>query len=330
MKKAALLFSLLLLQGVSLRAADVTDETVALVRKAIKADRHAVLNEYMDFTKGEADKFWPLYQEYRVEMDKTGDALVMLLRDYSQRYPNVSDENAEKMLKELGRLERELWSTRENCIKKVSKVLPATKALRFAQIESRLDLGLRLELAKSLDLVPIEGRLTAGGATVAAYKEGAPGGIVTQTIELTATVASVDPANRRVTLMSPEGFKKTVKIGPDAINFDQIKVGDRIKIIAAEEIVVRLADEGTLTGSAGLVSLAPKGAKPGGVLAETTQATAKVTELNRQKRTATLQFADGSKHTFGVRSDIDLSKHKVGDRVSIQYTEMVAIDVQKP
>jgi hypothetical protein len=78
------------------------------------------------------------------------------------------------------------------------------------------------------------------------------------------------------------------------------------------------------------VELAPKGAKPGGLVAETTQVTAKVTAIDQKKRTATLRFEDGSTKTLPVRSDVDLSKRKVGEQVVFQVTEMVAVSVEKP
>ena len=83
-------------------------------------------------------------------------------------------------------------------------------------------------------------------------------------------------------------------------------------------------------GGAQLVALAPKGAKPGGIMAETTQVTAKVTALDVAHRKATLQFEDGTTRTVAVRPDVDLSKRKVGDQVVIRLTEALAISVKKP
>jgi hypothetical protein len=138
-------------------------------------------------------------------------------------------------------------------------------------------------------------------------------------------------ASRKVTLVSEDGIKQTV-VGPEAINFDQIRVGDRLKVVATEELVVKLAKPGeaTETGGAGVVALAPKGAKPGGLVAEVTRVGATVTAIDATKRTATLRFEDGYSKTLPVRKDIDLSKHKIGERVVIQITDMIAISVEKP
>jgi len=79
-----------------------------------------------------------------------------------------------------------------------------------------------------------------------------------------------------------------------------------------------------------LVALAPKGAQPGGLVAETTQSTARITSIDSKERTATLRFEDGATRTFPVRSDVDLSIRKVGEQVVIRITEMIAIRVEKP
>jgi hypothetical protein len=72
----------------------------------------------------------------------------------------------------------------------------------------------------------------------------------------------------------------------------------------------------------------PKGAKPGGFVVASTEQTATVVALDRDTRQATLQFADGKWRSFQVGENIDLTKVKVGDKVSIRRTEGAAILVQ--
>ncbi len=165
-----------------------------------------------------------------------------------------------------------------------------------------------------------------------AYQEGVPGGVVVNTVDVSARVTAIDKANRKVTLLGPDGEKFTVKVGPEAVNFDQIRVGDLVKATVTEELIVYLGEEGAPSGEgeAGVVALAPKGAKPGGLAAQVTQVTATVTAIDRAKRTATLRFDDGSTKTYPVREDIDLSRRKVGEKVVFRVTEMIAISVEKP
>ena len=312
-------------------APSVTSD-IEVLRGQIKADRKVVIAEAMQLTEAESAAFWPLYRNYRVEMDKIGDGLVKLVLEYADAYPNVPEDRAKQLLKDYTALEKKLPDQRASYLKKFARILPASKVLRLAQLENRLDLALRLQLASALPLAPIEGKLTGSAAMAIAATPGVPGGVAVQTYELTATVAAIDPAARKVTLVNAEGIKQTVKVGPEAINFDQIRLGDRLKVTVTEQLLVYVAGEGETSsdGGAQVVALAPKGAKPGGVLAETTQVTARVTAIDIEHRKATLQFEDGTTRTVAVRPDVDLSKRKVGDKVVIRVTEALVLTVEKP
>lgn len=164
------------------------------------------------------------------------------------------------------------------------------------------------------------------------YTEGVPGGVAVATRKMAANVTAIDTANRKVTLLTADGKKTTVKCGPEIINFDQIRVGDQLKVTVVEELVAYLAEAGAppSDGGAAVVLLAPKGARPGGVVAAVQQVTAKVTAIDLKKHQATLQFPDGSTKTIAVRRDVDLRKRMVGEEVVIRYTEAVALSVEKP
>ena len=168
--------------------------------------------------------------------------------------------------------------------------------------------------------------------TSTAMKEGVPGGVTVNTVEVTAKVTAIDTKNRKVTFLLPDGSKETVKVPPEAANFDQISKGDLVKATLTEEVVVYLDEEGASVpgGYAAGVAIAPKGAQPGGIVAEAVQVTATVTAIDQANRTATLQFEDGTLETISVRDDIDLSKRKVGENVVFAVTGAIALSVEKP
>lgn len=168
--------------------------------------------------------------------------------------------------------------------------------------------------------------------SAAVFQEGVPGGIVVETRKITAMVTAIDAGKRKVVLQTPDGKKTTVKCGPEVVNFDQIRVGDQLKAVVTEELAVYMATAAPSSsdGTAAVVALAPKGAKPGGIIAETIQITAKVTAIDLEHHKATIQFADGTTRTIAVRKDVDLTQRKVGEEVVIRSTEVFAISVDKP
>ena len=192
--------------------------------------------------------------------------------------------------------------------------------------------GPALLSAGMLALTSCSSTPTGEKTTGVAYQEGVPGGVVVETTKETATVTSIDAANRKVTLVTPAGRKDTVTCGPEVINFDQIRVGDQVKATLTEQLAVYMGTAGAppSDGGAAVVALAPKGAKPGGMMASTVQVTAKVTAIDLKHHKATLQFPDGTTKTFAVRKDVDLTKRQVGEEVVLRATEVLAISVEKP
>ncbi len=170
-----------------------------------------------------------------------------------------------------------------------------------------------------------------GGNSVVFQKD-VSGGVIVNTVEATVQIAAIDHTNRNMTLVMPDGKKVDIKAGADVRNFDQLQVGDLLKFTLTEEIVAYLDKDGEPIPdeSTRKVTLAPKGARPGGMIAETTKVTATIMAINSCGHAATLQFADGSSKTFPVRPDIDLGRYTVGEEVVFLITKMLAIKAEKP
>jgi len=135
------------------RAEDQTD-AIALIRSIYQTDRQAFITQALPLTEKESADFWPLYRSYREDMEKIGDSLVKLVLDYRDSYPDLADKDAERLLKQYLALEKENGEKRAHYFKKAAGILPASKVLRWAQLESRMDLVLRLQLASAIPIAP--------------------------------------------------------------------------------------------------------------------------------------------------------------------------------
>jgi len=171
----------------------------------------------------------------------------------------------------------------------------------------------------------------AVGSERLTYVKGVPGGVIVQTVKLTATVTAIDHAQRTATLLVPDGKRFAVRVGREAVNFDQIGVGDQITANVTQRIVASVEQDGVAPAdeAVAVVARAPQGGQPGALAAETTRLTAKVIATDVAKHTATLEFEDGIIQTF-TRADVDMTRLKLGDKVVFHITEMVAIWVDKP
>lgn len=137
-----------------LGAAENMTDALELVRSSYRTDRQALVAETLQLSESESSVFWPIYKSYRADMDKLGDGLVKLVLEYADVYPDVPDDRAQQLLKDYTALEEKLASKRSWYFKRVGKALSAAKALRWAQLENRMDLILRLQLAGAVPLMP--------------------------------------------------------------------------------------------------------------------------------------------------------------------------------
>jgi len=157
------------------------------------------------------------------------------------------------------------------------------------------------------------------------------GAIIVDTVTTTATVTAIDTAKRKLTLVFEGGAKTTYKAGPEVVNFPQIQVGDKVKATVTEEAAIYIghgAPPSEMVGNS--VALAPMGAKPGGIMVDTMQVTAKVTAVDAKARKVSLEFPDGTTKKVRVGKQVDLAAVKPGDDVTVQVSEGIALAVQKP
>jgi len=176
-----------------------------------------------------------------------------------------------------------------------------------------------------------EAALPGKQTTAVAVEPGKAGGIVVDTYTVSATVSAINASSRKITLKADDGTKTTFKAPPEMRNFDQVHVSDRVSVTLARQLVVFVRSDGAPASASYTegVALAPKGAKPGGIMADVVEIVATVQSINLASRTATLRFADGETRTVAARPDVDLTKYKAGDSVVIRVTELAAVSVEK-
>lgn len=168
------------------------------------------------------------------------------------------------------------------------------------------------------------------GTEQSTITETADGAITVDTFTTTATVYGIDAAKREIKLITPDGRRSSYKAGPEVVNFDQLQVGDQVKAVLTEEVAVALGRGAAPIGTSGTgVALAPVGGKPGGVMVDTTETTGKVIAVDANKRKVTFVLPDGTIKTVKAGTKVDISAVRIGDDVTVQLSEGLAITVEK-
>lgn len=65
-----------------------------------------------------------------------------------------------------------------------------------------------------------------------------PGGVVTDTTQVSATVESVDPAKRTVTLKGPEGNVRTFELGEQVADIGRLQPGQEVVVTQTEAVAI--------------------------------------------------------------------------------------------
>ena len=129
---------------------------IALTRADIQTERQALVAENLPLTEDQPKAFWPMYRTYRGEMAKLGDRLLALIEDYAENYDTMTDPQATGMLKEFFEIQKKEVAIKSAWAPKFEKIIPAKSVARFFQIENKLDLIVRSEVAAEIPLVDQE------------------------------------------------------------------------------------------------------------------------------------------------------------------------------
>jgi hypothetical protein len=129
---------------------------IALTRADIQTERQALVAENLPLTEDQAKAFWPMYRTYREELAKLGDRFVALIEDYAKNYETMTDPQASTMVKEFLKIQKEEVAIKTAWVPKFEKILPAKAVARFFQIENKLDIIVRAEVAAEIPLVAHE------------------------------------------------------------------------------------------------------------------------------------------------------------------------------
>jgi hypothetical protein len=156
--------------------------------------------------------------------------------------------------------------------------------------------------------------------------------LINEPVEALVTVTKVDRRGRTVTIRGPAGNLHTLTVPKEAQNLDQVKPGDRFRMTYAEAAAVAVTKGGKAQADREeLVSLAPKGAKPGGYKVRTFNVSGVVEAIDYKKRQVSVRGPKGNIVSLPVSGEVkDLESVSVGDTITVTYSEALAMEMVPP
>ena len=103
----------------------------------------------MNLTSEEAERFWPVYNDYQKQKNLIQREKIMLIRDFNQNESVLDDsqltELGDKLIKDIS----EESSLAVSFHKKIRELLPPAKVIRYYQAENQYKIQLLRELQEN-------------------------------------------------------------------------------------------------------------------------------------------------------------------------------------
>lgn len=130
-----------------------TDQYIDLLRKDVRSLRKQVIAANLDLTDKEAEKFWPIYDQYTADLAKINDTKAALIKDYARNYSTMTDEQAEAYVRGRAAVDESVNRLRMKYFPVFHRALSGKTAATFFQIEWRISLMIDLQLASQMPLI---------------------------------------------------------------------------------------------------------------------------------------------------------------------------------
>ena len=133
-------------------AQSATDE-IEMVRVIVQAERKAVVAANMNLSDAESEAFWPVYNEYEIEVRSVNDRRVKILTELARNFETLTDDQAIDLLEQHFKFQQERIKVRKSYMKEFKKVLSGKQLARFYQIDGKIDTMIDFDIARAIPLV---------------------------------------------------------------------------------------------------------------------------------------------------------------------------------
>lgn len=153
-----------------------------------------------------------------------------------------------------------------------------------------------------------------------------------QTTVVTATVVAINHETRAVTLRGPEAEAHSFVVGEEAVNLEQVNIGDTVVATYVQSMTIEVVDGDGSAPGAGALSIAErakKGAEPGMSQVDAVVVTATLVAIDFESNTFTLKGPEGNTQEYQAADPENLKKVNIGDIVVMTYIENIGLSLEK-
>ncbi len=129
----------------------MSDQEQLLIAQ-IQGDKRAIVLSTLQLTDAEVQAFTPIFDKYQAEMKKLATRYTDVLNKFASNYDSMTDDAADDIMKESFKVREDRNELLKDYAKRMGKNLPATKVLRWVQIEGKMSALLDWQMAQIIPL----------------------------------------------------------------------------------------------------------------------------------------------------------------------------------
>ncbi|HZD30956.1 MAG TPA: hypothetical protein VE779_04770, partial [Candidatus Angelobacter sp.] len=126
---------------------------IRMLRLDIRAQRKQVIATNMTLSPAEAEKFWPVYDQYISELVATNNKKYALIKQFVSTGGVLTDAEADSSVKQWVDLDESVAALRTKYIPIFRKVLSARNEALFYQLDRRVQLMIDLQLMALIPMI---------------------------------------------------------------------------------------------------------------------------------------------------------------------------------
>jgi hypothetical protein len=126
---------------------------IDLLRADVRQQKAEMVGAVMQLSAADAAKFWPIYEQYDVELAKLNDQRVANIGEYARAYNQMTDEKADELILKALSYRKQRSELLAKYYELVKGALGGITAARFIQVEDQLLLVIDLQIDSSLPVV---------------------------------------------------------------------------------------------------------------------------------------------------------------------------------
>jgi hypothetical protein len=152
-KLVLVLMALVMALPVLVAAQEKPSDNTAIALEKIRADKRFLVASNMQLSESEAKGFWPLYEEYQMELWVLRARMMKLISDYAESYGRMTNDIAKSLLDEFVTIQTLRPKLDKAYLTRFRKVLPDSKVVRYYQIENKINSILMYDIAGQIPLM---------------------------------------------------------------------------------------------------------------------------------------------------------------------------------